>query len=102
MSSSDREDEETAETILLPAEKWWRSRYDFLHKHGYQLRIRYQPDWQPSWVKSGKNEFRCEDSYRNRVSEPNLTPIFRSYHTLCLALEDYRCHSTLEWKDGVP
>ncbi|THH20527.1 hypothetical protein EUX98_g8563 [Antrodiella citrinella] len=34
---------------LHPSEILWRDRYLYLKEHGYTLRIRYKPDWKPSW-----------------------------------------------------
>ncbi|KZW01255.1 hypothetical protein EXIGLDRAFT_603211 [Exidia glandulosa HHB12029] len=36
---------------LLPFELPWVHLQPFLREHGYELRARYQPDWQPSWIR---------------------------------------------------
>ena len=46
---------------LVTTEQWWRDRYDETAEHGYQLRPRYHPNWQPSWLKSGKDFYTVED-----------------------------------------
>jgi len=44
-------------------EIYWRDHQEWLLECGYRLRPRYQPDWTPSWEKSGKPTLLCEDSY---------------------------------------
>lgn len=46
---------------LVMTEQWWRDRYGQLAEHGYELRPRYHPRWQPSWLKSGKDFYTVED-----------------------------------------
>jgi hypothetical protein len=46
---------------LFRSEMWWRDRYRDLEAHGYRLRNRYHPDWEPSWKRSGKDFFDAED-----------------------------------------
>jgi hypothetical protein len=46
---------------LVMTEYWWRDRYDEIAEHGFKLRPRYHPQWQPSWLKSGKNFYTVED-----------------------------------------
>ena len=46
---------------LVTTEQWWRDRYNEIAQHGYQLRPRYHPNWQPSWLKSGKDFYAVED-----------------------------------------
>ena len=43
-------------------EIYWRDHQKWLLECGYRLRPRYQPDWTPSWEKSGKPSTLCEDS----------------------------------------
>ena len=48
---------------LVPTERqWWRDRYHEIAKRGYQLRLQYHPDWQPSWLKSRK-DYTVEDGH---------------------------------------
>ncbi|KAI0774924.1 kinase-like domain-containing protein [Trametes elegans] len=47
---------------LLPTERFWQERQPYLHKHGYQLRPRYLPGWQPSWRGTRIDPTYCEDS----------------------------------------
>ncbi|KAI9451013.1 hypothetical protein BJY52DRAFT_1419337 [Lactarius psammicola] len=46
---------------LVNSELWWRDRYRDIQERGYKLRPRYQPDWEPSWIKSKKDFFLVED-----------------------------------------
>ncbi|KAI0274565.1 hypothetical protein BGY98DRAFT_1098863 [Russula aff. rugulosa BPL654] len=46
---------------LVTTEQWWRDRYYEIAEHGYHLRPRFHPDWQPSWLKSGKDFYTVED-----------------------------------------
>ncbi|KAI0248430.1 kinase-like domain-containing protein [Lactifluus subvellereus] len=46
---------------LFSSETWWRGCYRAIGEHGYRLRSRYNPDWQPSWKTSGKDFFDTED-----------------------------------------
>jgi hypothetical protein len=46
---------------LVMTERWWRDRYDAISSRGYELRPRYRPDWEPSWLKSGKDFYTVED-----------------------------------------
>ena len=46
---------------LVTTEQWWRDHYNEIAEHGYQLRLRYHPNWQPSWLKSGKDFYTVED-----------------------------------------
>ena len=57
-------------------EQWWRDRCDEIAEHGYQLRLRYQPNWQPSWFKSGRDFCTMEDGQPTivRVVAKNLPP----------------------------
>lgn len=43
-------------------EQFWRDRYHALSARGYQLRPRYCPDWQPSWIGTRADPIFCEDS----------------------------------------
>jgi hypothetical protein len=53
---------------LFDSEQWWRDHYHELESHGYELRNRYRPDWEPSWKKSGKDFFLVEDGQATLVS----------------------------------
>ncbi|GBE86775.1 predicted protein [Sparassis crispa] len=50
---------------LCQTEIFWSERYAFLASVGYQLRVRYRPDWFPSWLATGKDPEDCEDSACN-------------------------------------
>ncbi|CDO69429.1 hypothetical protein BN946_scf184791.g24 [Trametes cinnabarina] len=47
---------------LLPSERFWRERQPYLRQHGYELRPRYSPDWEPSWKGTLLDPTFCEDS----------------------------------------
>ena len=61
---------------LVQTEQWWGERYDEIAEHGYKLRPRYHPKWQPSWLKSGKDFYTVEDGQPTIVRV--ATFIFRS------------------------
>jgi hypothetical protein len=66
---------------LFRSEIWWRDRYRDFEAHGYSLRSRYHPDWQPSWKRSKKDFFDAEDGQPTIVSTvylvlPALTTSF--------------------------
>jgi hypothetical protein len=66
---------------LFRSEIWWKDRYHDLEAHGYRLRSRYHPDWQPSWKRSGRDFFDAEDGQPTIVSTicpalPALTSSF--------------------------
>ncbi|KAI0296110.1 kinase-like domain-containing protein [Multifurca ochricompacta] len=46
---------------LVMTERWWGDRYDEIENHGYRLRPRYHPQWQPSWLELGKDFYAVED-----------------------------------------
>ncbi|RDX54870.1 hypothetical protein OH76DRAFT_1478385 [Lentinus brumalis] len=46
---------------LFEEEFFWREHERWLADAGYTLRSRYREDWQPSWLKSGKPHYQCED-----------------------------------------
>ncbi|EIW83437.1 hypothetical protein CONPUDRAFT_121992 [Coniophora puteana RWD-64-598 SS2] len=48
-------------SCLGKGESWWADRYQWLKENGYELRPRYAPGWTPSWRKSKKAFFECED-----------------------------------------
>ena len=53
--------------VRISTERWWRDRYNEIAEHGYELRHRCQPKWQPSCLKSGKDLYTVEDSEANIV-----------------------------------
>jgi len=46
---------------LSMIERWWQRHCVEIASHGYELRPRYDPRWQPSWLKSGKDFNVVED-----------------------------------------
>lgn len=53
---------------LLPSEQFWKDRQVYLREHGYLLRPRYSPSWEPSWKGTNRDPMFCEDSIRLIVS----------------------------------
>ena len=53
---------------LLEPEYFWRDHQQWLADAGYMLRPRFREDWQPSWLKSRKLWFQCEDGDTTAVS----------------------------------
>ncbi|KAH7906825.1 hypothetical protein BJ138DRAFT_1071218 [Hygrophoropsis aurantiaca] len=47
---------------LAGNEAWWSNHYQWLKDCGYLLRIRYSPQWVPSWKNSKRDWIDCEDS----------------------------------------
>ncbi|OSC97551.1 kinase-like protein [Trametes coccinea BRFM310] len=47
---------------LLPSELLWKDRYHWMKSRGYDLRPRYSPDWEPSWLNTNRDAEFCEDS----------------------------------------
>ena len=52
---------------LSPAERLWQERYHHLQRHGYLLRPRYSPGWNPSWLGTDLMPISCEDSIMSIV-----------------------------------
>ena len=72
---------------LFRSEIWWRDRYRDLEAHGYRLRNRYHPDWEPSWKKSGEDFFNAEDGQPTIVSIISLVQgLVRSAPTIFVQL----------------
>ncbi len=53
---------------LFEHEFFWRDHQRWLADAGYILRPRFREDWQPSWLKSKKLFFQCEDGQTTVVS----------------------------------
>ncbi|KAJ2985791.1 hypothetical protein NUW54_g10029 [Trametes sanguinea] len=49
---------------LARKELFWQARYRYLNDHGYLLRPRYSPKWQPSWTGTNRDPTFCEDSIK--------------------------------------
>ncbi len=60
---------------LSEPEAWWRDYQQWLEEvHGYMLRPRYRPGWQPSWITDPqKPKYECED-----MDPPIVRDILRS------------------------
>jgi hypothetical protein len=57
---------------LFRSEMWWGDRYHDFEAHGYKLRNRYHPEWEPSWKGSGRDFFDAEDGQPTIVSMTRL------------------------------
>jgi hypothetical protein len=53
---------------LVKSEEWWRDHYYDIEIHGYKLRPRYHPLWEPSWIRSNKDFYSVEDGQPMIVS----------------------------------
>ncbi len=53
---------------LVKSEEWWRDRYVDIERHGYKLRPRYDPLWEPSWIESKGDFYKAEDGRATIVS----------------------------------
>ncbi|KAI0700983.1 kinase-like domain-containing protein [Cerioporus squamosus] len=54
---------------LIPTELFWQFRYTHLEQHGYVLRPRYKPGWEPSWRGTNLAPEFCEDSIMSATDE---------------------------------
>ncbi|KAJ7153498.1 hypothetical protein C8R43DRAFT_1187259, partial [Mycena crocata] len=64
-------------------EYFWRDYAPWFKERGYQLRPRYQPGWQPSWVQTGKKHYLAEDSlYNKRGTLLDATRISDNAHVM--------------------
>ncbi|KAJ3015694.1 hypothetical protein NUW54_g170 [Trametes sanguinea] len=58
---------------LSSVERWWIDHQPFLEQHGYQLRPRYRPGWEPSWLRDESASFlRAEDHLSMHALRPHL------------------------------
>ncbi|KAL5492963.1 hypothetical protein ACEPAI_4411 [Sanghuangporus weigelae] len=55
--------------MLTENERWWRDHYDVFIQPGYEFRPCYHPDWTPSWARTKKLPFRCEDGLTNTLAQ---------------------------------
>ena len=53
---------------LVKSEEWWRDHYVDIGRHGYKLRPRYHPLWEPSWIESKRDFYKAEDGQATIVS----------------------------------
>jgi len=80
---------------LLPAEIWWRERSELLEEHGYQLRPRLRPGWEPSWLGTERNPMYCEDSLnlsRRKVIDATRTSDGKAVALMVLRRESIEGH----------
>ena len=66
------------EGALVTINQWWRDHYNEIAEHGYQLRPRYHPNWEPSWLKSGKDFYTVEDGQATIVRVAVMAFLFFS------------------------
>ncbi|KAI0352731.1 hypothetical protein OH77DRAFT_1513089 [Trametes cingulata] len=58
---------------LSPIEVFWRDRQPFFMSHGYTLRPRYRPGWEPSWKLNPELKvFNAEDHLSMHMMRPHL------------------------------
>ena len=74
---------------LVTTEQWWRDRYNEIAENGYQLRLRYHPSWQPSWLKSGKDFYTVEDGQPTIVRVAVITLFLCSQLTLTIVARSH-------------
>ena len=48
---------------LREDEIFWRDNFTWFKEQGYQLRLRFTPDWIPSWKGTSKFRLQCEDGH---------------------------------------
>ncbi|KAJ3009451.1 hypothetical protein NUW54_g2780 [Trametes sanguinea] len=75
---------------LLPSEVLWKDRYFWLKDRGYDLRPRYSPDWEPSWLNTNLNAEFCEDAVM--PTDPHVIDARRRSDGLLVALKPVKKH----------
>ena len=90
---------QTIRTIgtLFRNEEWWRDQYDDIHNRGYKLRPRYHPNWEPSWIRLGKDFFAVEDGQPCIVSVPLLGLSIPTDHITLVTCYD-GCYMPARWQ----
>ncbi|KAI0351975.1 kinase-like protein [Trametes cingulata] len=73
---------------LLPSEVLWRDRHRWLRDHGYDLRPRYSPDWEPSWINTNRDPEFCEDAIM--LTDPNVIDAKRRADGLLVAIKSVK------------
>jgi hypothetical protein len=82
---------------LAASEKWWRDRYNDIVARGYKLRPRYDPHWEPSWIKSRKDFYLVEDGQTTISSQsPDSRACIKSRAVMVAVRSDS------ESRDDVP
>jgi hypothetical protein len=71
---------------LVKSEEWWRDHYVDIGRHGYKLRPRYDPVWEPSWIESKKDFYKAEDGQATIVSCHIFSKFTRSIGSIRLEL----------------
>ncbi|RDX54887.1 hypothetical protein OH76DRAFT_1478401 [Lentinus brumalis] len=83
---------------LVEEEFFWREHQQWLADHGYMLRPRYRQDWQPSWLKSNKLYFQCEDG--KLPIRPNIMAATRISDGRIVTIKQVEKSHT-PWEEGV-
>ncbi|KAJ3846558.1 hypothetical protein EV368DRAFT_88825 [Lentinula lateritia] len=52
---------------LDESEEWWIGHFEYLKEHGYMMRPRYRPGWQPSYIPGSFGSLYAEDAQRTPV-----------------------------------
>jgi hypothetical protein len=71
---------------LVKSEEWWRDHYVDIRRHGYELRPRYDPIWEPSWIESKRDFYKAEDGQATIVSCHIVFKFTRSIGSIRLEL----------------
>jgi hypothetical protein len=71
---------------LVKSEEWWRDHYIDIRRHGYELRPRYDPIWEPSWIESKRDFYKAEDGQATIVSCHIVFKFTRSIGSIRLEL----------------
>jgi hypothetical protein len=79
---------------LVKSEEWWRDHYYDIEMHGYKLRPRYHPLWEPSWIKLKKDFYSVEDGQATIVRWAYAILFFLSQKAAKDESSDGRCTRT--------
>jgi hypothetical protein len=76
LTTSMQSDRQSYNLDISPVEQFWVDQQPFLLAHGYQLRLRYDPAWVPSWKQSSEKavkDYEAKDATRIWVRGMNLS-----------------------------
>jgi hypothetical protein len=92
---------QTIRTIgtLFRNEEWWRDQYHDIYNRGYELRPRYHPNWEPSWIELRKDFFSVEDGQPSIVSDP-LLALSILIDRITLVTRYNGCYTPTRWHAG--
>ncbi|KAF9073651.1 hypothetical protein BDP27DRAFT_1417117 [Rhodocollybia butyracea] len=72
---------------LYKSETWWAQHFEWLKQHGYLLRPRYRPGWQPSW-RAGKDPYwKYEDGHSTTYRSGYIMDAIRMSDSLVVAMK---------------